>query len=108
MVRDLSWFRDGSSMFYHGFVMVRQVRDVLFSTPEKGHVTLYSQSECQIHYQISFLMRLLICPFPFKEHTSKSAKKTKIHKIVNKILKDKKKMYKMKEKQEVQLKIEVK
>ena len=32
---------------------------------------LFSQSEFQIHYQISFLMRLLIFPFPFKEHTSK-------------------------------------
>ena len=32
---------------------------------------LFSQSGSQIHYQISFLMRLLIFPFPFKEHTSK-------------------------------------
>ena len=32
---------------------------------------LFNQSENQIHYEISFLMRLLICPFPFKEHTSK-------------------------------------
>ena len=31
---------------------------------------LFNQSENQIHYEISFLMRLLICPFPFKEHTS--------------------------------------
>ena len=32
---------------------------------------LFNQSENQIHYEISFLMRLLIFPFPFKEHTSK-------------------------------------
>ena len=32
---------------------------------------LFNQSENQIHYEISFLMRLLIWPFPFKEHTSK-------------------------------------
>ena len=32
---------------------------------------LFNQSQNQIHYEISFLMRLLICPFPFKEHTSK-------------------------------------
>ena len=31
----------------------------------------FNQSQNQIHYEISFLMRLLICPFPFKEHTSK-------------------------------------
>ena len=32
---------------------------------------LFNQSQNQIHYEISFLMRLFICPFPFKEHTSK-------------------------------------
>ena len=32
---------------------------------------LFNQSENQIHYEISFLMRLLIWPLPFKEHTSK-------------------------------------
>ena len=32
---------------------------------------LFNQSQNQIHYEISFLMKLLICPFPFKEHTSK-------------------------------------
>ena len=32
---------------------------------------LFNQSENQIHYEISFLIRLLIWPFPFKEHTSK-------------------------------------
>ena len=31
---------------------------------------LFNQSQTQLHYEISFLMRLLICPFPFKEHTS--------------------------------------
>ena len=32
---------------------------------------LLNQSQTQIHYEISFLMTLLICAFPFKEHTSK-------------------------------------
>ena len=32
---------------------------------------LFRKSGSQIPYQISFLMRLLIFPFPFKEHTSK-------------------------------------
>ena len=32
---------------------------------------LFNQSQNQIHYETSLLMRLLICPFPFKEHTSK-------------------------------------
>ena len=62
-----SWFtvmvRHGSS-FSEWFVMVR---DVLFSKIlQKTCDPLLSQ----IHYQISFLMRLLIFPFPFK-HTSK-------------------------------------
>ena len=89
----LSWFRHGLSWFTswfvmflcHGFVMVR---DVLLSWFRHGSSwfvmfyclkfsrkgscdPLFSQSEFQIHYQISFLMRLLIFPFPFKEHTSK-------------------------------------
>ena len=44
---------------------------------------LFNQSENQIHYEISFLMRLLICPFPFKEHTSERAllKQTNIYYI---------------------------
>ena len=73
-----SWFtvmvRHGSSWFVmvhcHGFVMVR---DVLFSKilQKRSCDPQFSQSESQIHYQISFLMRLLIFPFPFKEHTSK-------------------------------------
>ena len=65
MVHDvlLSWFRHGSSWF----VMFYSLK---FS--RKGSCDpLFSQSEFQIHYQISFLMRLLIFPFPFKEHTSK-------------------------------------
>ena len=74
----LSWFVmvhcHGSSWFVmvhcHGFVMVR---DVLFSKilQKRSCDPQFSQSESQIHYQISFLMRLLIFPFPFKEHTSK-------------------------------------
>ena len=65
MVRDvlLSWFRHGSSWF----VMFYSLK---FS--RKGSCDpLFSQSEFQIHYQISFLMRLLIFPFVFKEPTSK-------------------------------------
>ena len=79
MVRhgSLSWF---TVMVRHGchgchgslswFVMVR---DVLFSKilQKRSCDPQFSQSESQIHYQISFLMRLLIFPFPFKEHTSK-------------------------------------
>ena len=65
MVRDvlLSWFRHGSSWF----VMFYSLK---FSRKESCD-PLFSQSEFQIHYQISLLMRLLIFPFPFKEHTSK-------------------------------------
>ena len=72
-----SWFvmvRHGSSWFT---VMVSSwfimVRDVLFSKilQKRSCDPQFSQSESQIHYQISFLMRLLIFPFPFKEHTSK-------------------------------------
>ena len=84
-----SWFtvmvRHGSSWFtvmvHHGSswftVMVSSwfvmVRDVLFSKilQKRSCDPLFSQSGSQIHYQISFLMRLLIFPFPFKEHTSK-------------------------------------
>ena len=79
MVRhgSLSWFvmvRHGSSWFTvmvsSWFVMVR---DVLFSKilQKRSCDPQFSQSESQIHYQMSFLMRLLIFPFPFKEHTSK-------------------------------------
>ena len=73
----LSWFVmvcHGSSWFtvmvLSWFVMVR---DVLFSKilQKRSCDPQFSQSESQIHYQISFLMRLLIFPFPFKEHTSK-------------------------------------
>ena len=75
----LSWFTvmvhcHGSSWFTvmvsSWFVMVR---DVLFSKilQKRSCDPQFSQSESQIHYQISFLMRLLIFPFPFKEHTSK-------------------------------------
>ena len=95
----LSWFCHGLSWFVmfhcHGFVMVRHglswfvmVRDVSLSwfchgsswfvmcyslkfSRRRSCDPLFSQSGSQIHYQISFLMRLLIFPFPFKEHTSK-------------------------------------
>ena len=59
----LSWFRHGSSWF----VMCYSLK---FSRRRSCDL-LFSQSGSQIHYQISFLMRLLIFPFPFKEHTSK-------------------------------------
>ena len=65
MVRhgSLSWFGHGSSWF----VMCYSLK---FSR-RRPCDPLFSQSGSQIHYQISFLMRLLIFPFPFKEHTSK-------------------------------------
>ena len=73
----LSWF---TVMVHHGSswftVMVSSwfvmVCDVLFSKilQKRSCDPQFSQSESQIHYQISFLMRLLIFPFPFKEHTS--------------------------------------
>ena len=65
MVRhgSLSWFHHGSSWF----VMCYSLK---FSR-RRSCDPLFSQSGSQIHYQISFLMRLLIFPFPFKEHTSK-------------------------------------
>ena len=59
----LSWFHHGSSWF----VMCYSLK---FSRRRSCDL-LFSQSGSQIHYQISFLMRLLIFPFPFKEHTSK-------------------------------------
>ena len=59
----LSWFHHGSSWF----VMCYSLK---FSR-RRSCDPLFSQSGSQIHYQISFLMRLLIFPFPFKEHTSK-------------------------------------
>ena len=89
----LSWFRHGSSWFImvhcHGSswftVMVRHGSSwftVMVSSwfmmcyslkfsRRRSCDPLFSQSGSQIHYQISFLMRLLIFPFPFKEHTSK-------------------------------------
>ena len=65
MVRhgSLSWFCHGSSWF----VMCYSLK---FSR-RRSCDPLFSQSGSQIHYQISFLMKLLIFPFPFKEHTSK-------------------------------------
>ena len=100
MVRDvsLSWFRHGSSWFCHGslswfmvrhgslswFVMVRHCSLSWFRHGSSWFVMcyslkfsrrrscdpLFSQSGSQIHYQISFLMRLLIFPFPFNPFTT--------------------------------------
>ena len=65
MVRhgSLSWFRHGSSWFMMCYSLKFSRR--------RSCDPLFSQSGSQIHYQISFLMRLLIFPFLFKEHTSK-------------------------------------
>ena len=83
MVRDVStvmvssWFVMVCDVLRHGswcFVMVSSWFVMFYSLKfsRKGSCDpLFSQSEFQIHYQISFLMRLLIFPFPFKEHKSK-------------------------------------
>ena len=70
-----SWFtimvRHGSSWFT---VMVSSWFVMCYSlkfSRRRSCDPRFSQSGSQIHYQISFLMRLLIFPFPFKEHTSK-------------------------------------
>ena len=56
--------------FCGGFVVVRGGFSPKISR-KRSCDPLFNQSQNQIHYEISFLMRLLICPFPFKEHTSK-------------------------------------
>ena len=71
----LSWFtvmvRHGSlSWFCHGLSWFVMCYSLKFSR-RRSCDPLFSQSGSQIHYQISFLMRLLIFSFPFKEHTSK-------------------------------------
>ena len=76
MVRDVSWWfnRGGSKwfvvVFRGGSVVVRGGFSPKTSR-KRSCDPLFNQSQNQIHYEISFLMRLLICPFPFKEHTSK-------------------------------------
>ena len=78
----LSWFHHGSSWFVmvHCYgsswftVMVSSWFVMCYSlkfSRRRSCDPLFSQSGSQIHYQISFLMRLLIFLFPFKEHTSK-------------------------------------
>ena len=60
------WFvvvRSGGSVVVHGGFSPKISR-------KRSCDLLFNQSQNQIHYEISFLMRLLICPFPFKEHTS--------------------------------------
>ena len=68
------WFRGGSwwfiVVFCGGSVVVRGGFSPKISR-KRSCDPLFNQSQNQIHYEISFLMRLLICPFPFKEHTSK-------------------------------------
>ena len=70
-----SWF---TVMVSSWFVMVR---DVLFSKilQKRSCDPLFSQSGSQIHYQISFLMRLLIFPFPLKSIPLKSSAKNQIN-----------------------------
>ena len=82
----LSWFVmvhcHGSSWFTvmvsSWFVMVR---DVLFSKilQKRSCDPQFSQSESQIHYQISFLMRLLFSPFHLKSIPLKSSAKNLIN-----------------------------
>ena len=57
-------------VFLGGFVVVCGGFSPKISR-ERSCDPLFNQSQTQIHYEISFLMRLAICPFPFKEHTSK-------------------------------------
>ena len=78
MVRHgLSWF---TVMVSSWFVMVC---DVLFSKilQKRSCDPLFSQSGSQIHYQISFLMRLLIFPFPLKSIPLKSSAKNKENRL---------------------------
>ena len=66
------WFNRGGSWWFNrgGFVVVRGGFSPKISR-KRSCDPLFNQSQNQIDYEISFLMRLLICPFPFKEHTSK-------------------------------------
>ena len=57
-------------VFCGGFVVVRGGFSPKISR-ERSFDPLFNQPETQIHYEISFLMKLTICPFPSKEHTSK-------------------------------------
>ena len=68
VVRSGSWWF--VVVFRGGFMVVRGGFSPKISR-KRSCDPLFNQSENQIHYEISFLMRLLICPFPFKEHTSK-------------------------------------
>ena len=68
MVRGGSWWF--SVVVSWWFVVVRGGFSPKISR-KRSCDPLFNQSENQIHYEISFLMRLPICPFPFKEHTSK-------------------------------------
>ena len=76
VVVQMSWFTVVVHVMVHchgslsWFVVVRGSCSPKISR-KRSCDPLFNQSENQIHYEISFLMRLLICPFPFKEHTSK-------------------------------------
>ena len=69
----LWWFAVG---FHGGFVVILWWFVVVhggFSpkmSRKKSCDPLLDQLQTQNHYEISFLMRFLICPFPFKEHCS--------------------------------------
>ena len=76
MVGDVLWW---FMVIWEGFVMVC---DCFFSpkvSNKRSCHPLLNQSETQIHYEISFLMRLYICPFWFKEHTIKSSAKNQLN-----------------------------
>ena len=73
-----SWFvmvRHGSlSWFHHGLSWFMMCYSLKFSR-RRSCDPLFSQSGSQIHYQISFLMRLLIFPFHLKSIPLKSSAK---------------------------------
>ena len=76
MVGDVLWL---FMVIWEGFVMVC---DCFFSpkvSNKRSCHPLLNQSETQIHYEISFLMRLYICPLQFKEHTLKSSARNQLN-----------------------------
>ena len=65
------WFHGGSWWFSCGGFMVVRGGFSLKISSKRSCDPLFNQSQTLIPCEISFLMRLVICPFPFKEHTSK-------------------------------------
>ena len=78
------WFCGGFVVVCGGFVVVHGGFMVVFCggfvvvcggfspkiSRKRSCDPLFNQTQTQIHYEISFLMRLLIYLFPFEEHTS--------------------------------------